>query len=674
MKKIETICILLFLISSSFFIIKAETTQSQTRIIADVNTECLLNEIREVIHFSEPKLLENEYQNSITLKEADTYVNNPGQPVIPIITKTYILPIGTIISQVSCFPQGVQEKIVEQELCLASKPLSLSNSKAFAKTHTENFFYNSDAFYPSTWFKYNIGVGLNGTEHVTYLTLRLYPIRYAPEKDLMNYANSMEINIHYETVETPIVFPDAYDLVIISPFQFSSYIQPLITHKETMNIKTKLVTTEDIYHEYEGRDQQEKIKYFIKHAVEEWGATYVLIFGGMNGQNIFSWHVPIRYSHLNDGGESKYISDVYYSDLYKYDNTTGFTFDDWDSNENNIFAEWYAFISSKKPYTRTIVDILDMYPDVYIGRLPCRNSREVKNMVDKIINYEVSSYGKEWFKKMVVLGGDTANESLWVSNATDYYEGEMMTSSALSFMDGYRHIRLWPDGGDVELTATNAEDILSEGEGFVYFAGHGDPFAWLTHPHGKEDEWITFSQKNIKNLINDDKLPLMIVSGCHNCQFDTSLLRFITDGIQAFAEYLYVQKCWGWQFTCLPKGGSIASIGHTGTSYYGAGDGHLFENNIPDGIPDCIQYFDGWLEPHFFKIYNHDGIDILGQTHGQALTDYLNQFPIDWNTKLGDRETQMTIYDCKTVQEWVLFGDPSLKIGGYPKLKENEIL
>ena len=44
----------------------------------------------------------------------------------------------------------------------------------------------------------------------------------------------------------------------------------------------------------------------------------------------------------------------------------------------------------------------------------------------------------------------------------------------------------------------------------------------------------------------------------------------------------------------------------------------------------------------------------LGLNYGDTLTDYLNVF-------LGD-DSKM---DVKMVQQWVLFGDPSMKIGGY---------
>ena len=48
------------------------------------------------------------------------------------------------------------------------------------------------------------------------------------------------------------------------------------------------------------------------------------------------------------------------------------------------------------------------------------------------------------------------------------------------------------------------------------------------------------------------------------------------------------------------------------------------------------------------------GKDILGETHASAITSYLTKFP-----PMTDR------IDGKTVEEWALLGDPSLKIGGY---------
>jgi hypothetical protein len=68
------------------------------------------------------------------------------------------------------------------------------------------------------------------------------------------------------------------------------------------------------------------------------------------------------------------------------------------------------------------------------------------------------------------------------------------------------------------------------------------------------------------------------------------------------------------------------------------------------------------LETNFFYNYGINNIDILGEVWKESISDYLDKYPIDWNTPAA---WDFSI-DAKTVQQWVLLGDPSLIIGGYP--------
>ena len=75
----------------------------------------------------------------------------------------------------------------------------------------------------------------------------------------------------------------SYDLIVITPEKFVKYLIPLVEHKNSHDIKTKLVTLEDIYIQefWNGRDDAEKIKYFIKDAMENWNIKYVLLIQQM---------------------------------------------------------------------------------------------------------------------------------------------------------------------------------------------------------------------------------------------------------------------------------------------------------------------------------------------------------------------------------------------------------
>ena len=67
-----------------------------------------------------------------------------------------------------------------------------------------------------------------------------------------------------------------YDLVIITPSFYSEKLTSFVNHKNSYGVRTILATLEHIYESSFGRDHAEKIKYYIKHIVEELGIRYVL--------------------------------------------------------------------------------------------------------------------------------------------------------------------------------------------------------------------------------------------------------------------------------------------------------------------------------------------------------------------------------------------------------------
>ena len=158
-----------------------------------------------------------------------------------------------------------------------------------------------------------------------------------------------------------------YKLLIITPEKFAVHLKELRTHKENMGVSTNLVTLDEIYGNVSnpGRDDAEKIKYFIKDAIESWGIEYVLLIGGKNGQ-FNSWTLPPRYISIGNSWEKQILSDLYFADIYDENGS----FSSWDSDNDGIFLEWYTGEQPDDKY-------IDLTPDVAVGRLPCRNIIEV---------------------------------------------------------------------------------------------------------------------------------------------------------------------------------------------------------------------------------------------------------------------------------------------------------
>jgi hypothetical protein len=209
-------------------------------------------------------------------------------------------------------------------------------------------------------------------------------------------------NMSKLSAETKSSHTDSYHLLIITPSIFVKALQPLVAHKLAMGMSTKLVTLDEVYRQmfWHGRDDAEKVKYFIKTAIEEWSVRYVLLVGGRSSQFFPAWYCPVRYVAMVDDWDRQVLSDLYFADIYDSQGN----FSSWDSDNDGIYGEWYPGQTAQDTN-------IDFIPDVAVGRLPCRSVQEVKIMVDKIITYETTSFGQSWFNTFLVAAGDTYPES-----------------------------------------------------------------------------------------------------------------------------------------------------------------------------------------------------------------------------------------------------------------------
>jgi hypothetical protein len=435
-----------------------------------------------------------------------------------------------------------------------------------------------------------------------------------------------------------------YDLLIITPQVFSEYLQPLVEHKNKHGVKTIISTTEEIYTQiyFKGRDDAEKVKYFIKEAIEQWDIKYVLLVGGRKDQSkTETWWIPVRYSNVirdykgyEDEAEGDFLTDLYFADIYDSHGN----FSSWDNNDNGIFSEWHDHeIAEDIPY---------LYPDVAVGRLPCRNIADVIILVNKIISYETASFDDSWFKKMVVVAGDT-----YPIKTPDFIDGENHTQQAIDIMSDFEAVKIWSSMGN--LKTHNIVKAINQGCGFIFFSGHGGANSWGTHPPNDIDNWIGhFKLKHMPFLFNKNKLPICLsASGCFNNMFNVSLsYSFLV--YSNILRLIYfnsgIPRCWGWSMVANPFGGSIATIAATAYSYE--------SSDIDSKRGGCE-----WLDIHFFEEYKQSNTKILGDCWTGTINRFLQNFSIDWS----DNSTYGDAIIVKNVQQWLLIGDPSLKIGGY---------
>lgn len=485
MKKLTPIIIICIFLLGSFSTIAMHQTADTHHII------------QRTITFSTPEIhpVNNEYL-TITYPTAYHTLKIPGKPVIPVITHQYELPFGTSNIQITLTPQSVTQQTITNEILSASPP-NIIGSHQKRTTTKDQQLYTTNQLYPDTWYTTSIGCGLNNrNQPVTHVSLNVYPTRYNPFKQQLISLASADITITYTPPQTTI-FPKStiYNLVVITPEKFVSAVQPLTNHKDEHGIKTLIKSTESILQEYTGVDAPEQIKYFIKEARETYNTTYFLLIGGLKSQiyapprddpnqGTKGWYVPVRYSNLYDIFENDpvydpgFLCDLYYADLYK----EGGVFDDWNSNDDNIIAA--------RNCPGIPDDEIDLYPDVMLGRFPCRNTFEVKSVVDKIITYESTAADPSWFNRIVAIAGDGLQDQtdlniMWNANTlpngeyTIYAQSKSLISnewgpidnvtvtvdhsqpSTITFSeDDHLRITTYPMPSIAEITSPSNGDIL----------------------------------------------------------------------------------------------------------------------------------------------------------------------------------------------------------------------
>lgn len=180
--------------------------------------------------------------------------------------------------------------------------------------------------------------------------------------------------------------PGDFDYVVITQDSLVASFQPLVDWKTEKGVPATCVTLQFIEANYTGVNIQETIKSFIIDAYQTWGTDYVLMGGDTN-------LITSRWAYAMDCemgvAGNKIRADLFFSDLDNY----------W--NDNGLI-----------PYGE-VVDNVDMYPDVFVGRAPANSVADAVTFVDKVLLYEKSPPDSYALKMMM------AGEILWNDPYTD---------------------------------------------------------------------------------------------------------------------------------------------------------------------------------------------------------------------------------------------------------------
>jgi hypothetical protein len=293
-------------------------------------------------------------------------------------------------------------------------------------------------------------------------------------------------------------------------------------HRSTYNYKVHVVTTQQVYNEFSGGNQDiTAIKTFMKMFYDRAGfddskmPDYLLLFGDA------SYDYKYRIS-----GNTNFVP------AYQSVNSTQPT-------RSYISDDYFGFLDDSES------DALTSSLDIGIGRFPVRSIQEANNVVRKIKRYHERPDVLNPWRSWLAFVGDDEDARIHMRDCDDLAKNVQNNNPIYNlnkiYFDAYP--QLTTAAGDRYPQVNEAiTDAVTRGSLIVTYVGHGGETGW------GHERVLTVPEINAWS--NDDRYSLFLTATCEFSRFDDP------------------QRTSGGEFTFLnPDGGGIALLTTTRLVY-----------------------------------------------------------------------------------------------------------
>lgn len=331
--------------------------------------------------------------------EGASVTNLPaGSPALPSRAVYVLVPPGA--SNLSLQLTAVETKLAEAVAVYPVQPERSTDEPNAPFVKLDAAFLGHDGIMPQD-IGHWVGTARMGGYHVAIIQLN--PVRYNPGRMELYLATSITGTLSYEEAtvpadvliassrtvgesildlvanpedlerfynsdvtqqepqpasEAPPILPAADNSAIyllITNNALSSAFQPLVNRRTAQGKIGRLVTVETIQSTFPGVDVQDKIRNCIRQHLQDHGTSWV----ALGGSDVV---VPPRYV------EGNIPVDLYYGCLDG----------DWNADGDAVYGE-------------AIVDNVDLYPEVWVGRIPVQTASQATDYVNKLVRFEDAS-------------------------------------------------------------------------------------------------------------------------------------------------------------------------------------------------------------------------------------------------------------------------------------------
>lgn len=296
------------------------------------------------------------------------------------------------------------------------------------------------------------------------------------------------------------------DLLIITHSSLMAQAQRLAQiHVQTDGIKTKIVTTEEIFNEFaSGAHDPTALRDFMKMYYDKYNHSQndqlhnVLLFGDAsfdykdrlkNNTNL----VPSFQSANSIDALATYTSD-----------------------------DFFGFLDDSEDINSTIIN---NQLDIGIGRIPTKNAEDAKNFVDKIQTYISAQALGPWRNNLVFIADDEDN-NLHLQDAETIAQTAHSVAPVFNveknYLDAF-HQESGPGGSSYPQANLVINNQVNSGALIYNYNGHGGPFRLA--------EETILDASIVDSWQNANRLPLFITATCDFAPYDNPLINSIGENI-----------------------------------------------------------------------------------------------------------------------------------------------
>jgi len=278
------------------------------------------------------------------------------------------------------------------------------------------------------------------------------------------------------------------DYLIITHEKFLSEARRLARHRSQLGLRPLVVTTEEIADSFhEGFTNIVAIKEFIRHAYRTWNPRprFVLLIGDASWDDL-----GIQGSEF-----ANYLPTYYYR------------------------SPWMGFYASDNWF----VALQDgENPDLAIGRLPVRSPAQARAYVDKVIEYDTRPPTGNWRRSALLI------------SSYDLYSHQQLDQIGKTILKSFDCVRCFTSVTMLtnDAYATTVTRQFDAGHVVAIFAGHGGSFVWQVGPNiGGRQAPDLFSPRQVAQLSNRGKYPLVVALTCYTNSFDNPMMQTIGESL-----------------------------------------------------------------------------------------------------------------------------------------------